>query len=421
MTEAESLFNDQLQQSAMLASALLSRDMDPADRQIVEAATVDDTITPDHSIVYQVFTDSGELLLGFNTTASEPLVRLEEGYSDANFGGYRWHALVYREPQTNRWIIAAQRDDIRYALAERVVLESILPIVLGIPVAGLLIWVLISLGMRPITRLANELESKEISDLSALKLEELPLELKPLQDSTNELLQRLRASFDREKRFAADAAHELRTPISVLKVQMHNLLAEMESPSSSVSQLQVGIDRMGHLIEQILDLNRTAPDLYAAQFELTDLYETCQEVIRDLYELFNEKNQQVELLGASCQILGDRFALMTLLKNLLGNASKYTQAGGRISVRVEQSGEEVTLEVEDDGPGIPATERERVMERFYRIGGDRHATGEPGCGLGLAIVKHIVDLHKASIELSEPMGHSGLLVRIGFRAANQVI
>jgi two-component system sensor histidine kinase QseC len=343
------------------------------------------------------------------------LASLTPGYSDVNFEGYRWHAFTYRDQPRQRWIITAQRYDIRYALAEQVVLESVIPIVLSIPITGFIVWLLVGAGLRPIARLAAELQRKEASDLSPVVLDATPRELAPLQDSTNGLLQRLKASFEREKRFAADAAHELRTPIAVLKVQIHNLLEELVDPSTSAHQLKLGIDRMGHLVEQILDLNRTSPDLYMANFEKLDLYELCQDVASESYSQFMNKNQQLQLFGKKVYIHGDRFAIATLLKNLLSNASKYTQEHGEIEIHIAAVEETVVLKVIDNGPGIPPAERERALERFYRAGGSTTLHEQPGCGLGLAIVKHIADLHNAELTLEESASGKGLTVTVSFR------
>lgn len=419
MTEAETLFNQQLLENAILLSAILpaTSTSDAATRLAALHAVQEDN-SPDFlaTLVFQVFEQDGTLLLDFNTRVDSPVAQLEAGYSDVNFDGYRWHTLTYLDPGTQRWIIAAQRDDIRYALAERVILESVLPIVVGIPIAGILAWILIGAGLRPITRLAAELEKKEIADLSPIATSNLPRELEPLKTSTNRLLQRLSATFERERRFAADAAHELRTPISVLKVQIHNLLNELETPVQSAEQLKTGIDRMGHLVEQILDLNKVAPDVYMATFAPLNLNDLCQEIISDNYAMFAAKQQEIELHGSATLINADRFAMEILLKNLLSNASKYTQAGGKVDVSVVAETARVTLQVCDNGPGIPKSERDRAFERFYRVGGDRHSTTEPGCGLGLAIVKHIVDLHNASIELATPAAGRGLQVNITFKS-----
>jgi len=423
MSAAEVLFDEQLLEYALLVSRIhtdipsTGSDLKP---KIFPDAGVDNSPEFQSTLVLQVFSSERELLFNFNTQSPEPLVTLEAGYADVNFDGYRWHAFTYFEPSQERWIIAAQRDDIRYTLAESVILESVLPIVLGIPVAGILVWLLTGIGMTPIRRLANALQTKEATDLGPINIEGSPSELIPLQNSTNELLERLQGSFNREKRFAADAAHELRTPISILKVQIHNLLEDMQEPSASIRQLKIGIDRMGHLVEQILDLNRTAPDLYMAQFNDLNLYEVCQGVVSDIYQQFAAKNQSFELVGTDLRIRGDQFAIAILLKNLLSNASKYTQDGGQIKVVLSENDREVILQVIDNGPGIPEAERERALERFYRTGGDRHASKESGCGLGLAIVKHIVDMHNAKINLEDPAGGEGLCVTIRFASHDEI-
>ena len=370
MQEADTLFNEQLVEYALLISATMPAE--PAsDFKLKGSGTsfnprLDNSPDFQNTLVFQVLGENGELLFNFNTSAATEITSLNPGYNDVNFDGYRWHTYTYRDAANQRWIITAQRYDIRYTLAERVVLESVLPIVLGIPIAGFIVWLLVGAGLKPVSRLANELKLKEASDLSPVELDATPRELKSLKDSTNELLARLKASFEREKRFAADAAHELRTPISILKVQIHNLLEELQEPSASARQLKTGIDRMGHLVEQILDLNKTSPDLYMAQFELMDLYELCQGVVSESYEQFMKKNQQLELLGEKTLISGDRFAIATLLKNLLSNSSKYTQEEGKIVVSVSQAKTGVQLKVVDNGPGIPKQDRDRVLERFYR-------------------------------------------------------
>lgn len=424
MQEADILFNEQLLEYALLISATLPA-VPATDYGLKGSGTsfnprLDNSPGFQNTLVFQVLSENRDLIFNFNTDAVAALTSLSPGYNDVNFDGYRWHTYTYRDIANQRWIITAQRYDIRYTLAERVVLESVFPIVIGIPIAGLIVWLLVGAGLGPVSRLANELKLKEASDLSPVELDTTPRELESLKDSTNELLARLKASFEREKRFAADAAHELRTPISILKVQIHNLLEELQEPSASAHQLKTGIDRMGHLVEQILDLNKTSPDLYMAQFEQLDLYELCQEVVSESYEQFMKKNQQLELFGGKTLVSGDRFAITTLLKNLLSNASKYTQEEGKIVVCITEDSKSTVLTVQDNGPGIGEEDQERVLERFYRSGGDQHQDSQPGCGLGLAIVQHIVNLHHATMELSDPESGTGLRVKITFKDPSPV-
>lgn len=420
MAEAETLFDMQLQEHAKLLSLVA-----PTTNSSGAAKLLEEIVLPQQSnlelsteslIAYQVFDEQGELTMRSVTAPWTAMSPLEVGYSDRNFSGYRWRVLVIHIPDEQRWVMAAQRLDVRYELAESVILEAVIPTVLSIPLAALLIWFIVGYGLRPIKLLAQAVRSREVTDLSAVRLDNVPRELTPLTLSTNDLLRRLQSSFNREKRFAADAAHELRTPISILKVQVHNLLEERAAPSATLQELQLSIDAMGHLVEQILVLNRTAPDQYMVKFNPMDLYTLVQEVISNEYEAVLSREQQFDLEGASAFIRGDSTALRSLISNLIANASKYSPAHARIRVRIVQRSTRVSMIVEDSGPGIPLQFRERVFDRFYRIDGDRHASGVSGSGLGLAIVKHIVEMHRGQIVLSSSKELGGLCVTIHFDA-----
>lgn len=422
MREAETLFDMQLQEHVKLLS-LVNSSTSINSSGVVRL--LDTLVLPQQSdlklsaeslIAYQVFDASGRLVLRSVMAPATAMAPLELGYSDRNFNAYRWRVLVVYNPNEQHWIMAAQRLDVRYELAESVILEAVVPTVLSIPLAALLIWFIVAYGLRPIERLAQEVRRREVSDLSPVRLDDIPKELAPLTLSTNDLLRRLQSSFAREKRFAADAAHELRTPISVLKVQVHNLIDELESPSAAVRELQQGIDAMGHLVEQILVLNRTAPDQYMVQFLPVELYALAQEVVSSEYEQLLEKDQEFDLEGASVRIAGDITALRSLLLNLLSNASKYSPAKARIRMRIERRGNKAQIEIEDSGMGIPSVYRERVFDRFYRLDGDRNASGVSGSGLGLAIVKHIVNMHGGLISLGASEELGGLCVKIVFEA-----
>jgi two-component system sensor histidine kinase QseC len=405
MQQTELLFDGQLLDIAELLNEL------PIDR--TAAINLPDEGTFEGTIAFQIW-DTGVLLQRSANAPDSLIAPLQPGYRDNNFGGHRWRTLARQSGNTDRWILVAERADMRFRLADDVILEAVMPIIFGLPLAGLVIWFIVGYGMRPMRRLATQLGAKASDDLSPLPDDQIPAELTQVVQSTNGLLTRLAASFEREKRFAADAAHELRTPISVLKVHLHNLAHDLPADNPNLAHLKDGIDRMNHLVEQILALYRTMPDQFMANFTELDLQVLARDVISKNYSEFAMKEQQIELVGSSSNIVGDRFALDTLLQNLLSNAGKYTPNGGRVLVTVEPGEHGVTLKVEDSGEGIAPDEYDRVFERFYRVGGDRHASDQPGCGLGLAIVRHIAELHDASITLGPSSFESGLSVRIGF-------
>ena len=403
MEEADRLFDKQLLDTAKLIASIYT-----------EGSVGNEGY--DSTFAFQVWEPDG-LLAASSNAPSTPIAPLVPGFDNNNFDGYRWRTVAYFETIRQYWVVAAERTDLRYTLAENVVLESISPVLLGLPLVGILIWFIVGQGLKPLRRLADELGNKQPDDLSALSYGSSSQELRRIVLSSNKLLERLERSLLRERQFASDAAHELRTPISVLKVQLYNISKELPESSQNVSQLAATTERLGHIVEQILDLYRSSPDQYNASLTLINLAGLVREVLAQEYARFNAKNQILEFQGQDCFIQGDQFALTTLLLNLLSNANKYTPAGGKINVSVRESGNQVILTVEDSGSGIPEQQREAVFDRFYRVGGDRHQSGEPGCGLGLAIVKHIVESHNAAISVANSSFDTGTAFHVNFAAA----
>jgi two-component system sensor histidine kinase QseC len=401
--EAKDLLDKQLVDMASVLSVL---QIEPEDNQSI-VTNVETTST-----AFQIWHNQ-QLISRSNNAPEHPMTSLTAGFQNSNFGQYRWRNYVHNNPASQRWVITAERTDIRNRLIDNLIIESALPVIIMLPVALLIIWFLVGSGLKPIRQLSEQLQQKQINDLSPVSLTESLKELQPLVDSTNSLLARLKNAFEREKYFSADAAHELRTPISGLKVNLHNLQAE--SPDNqNLKPLIAGVDRMGHIVNQILSLYRTTPDQYMVNFESLDLHEIVQYSIAQQYSDFEKKNQKIELSGKSTHLQGDKFTLETLLHNLLSNASKYTPEGGRIEVSISKDDDYIRLKIEDSGPGIPEEKYDRIFDRFYRLNGDKHNSGIEGCGLGLSIVQHIVQLHHADIELSPSKFSTGLAITIKF-------
>lgn len=444
VAQAERLFDAELMQELHLLGRLVDARVsvrhpnrgnyriDP--QPFLELAVFDERYKVENA--FQIWSESGELLLksasapsyhlassAGEKAAEAPAEALRAGFDDVNYQGYRWRVLADFNDATRLWIVVAERHDIRYALADSIILESLLPLVLALPLLALLTWAIVSFGLKPIGTLAANISEKEATDLSPLATRGIPSELVVLTRSVNALFRRLAASFEREKRFTADAAHELRNPLAALKIHAANLLAEARlanktaagetGASETLLQLNRGIDRLSRLVEQMLTLNRIAPDQYLAQMSCLDLYRVAQKVIQELFPELQKKAQSIELIGDSTVLYGDLFGIEILLQNLIGNASKYSPAGSAIVVRIGREGDAPVLRVIDAGPGIPDHEHSRVFERFYRVGGDRHTSNTTGSGLGLSIVRQIADLHRAQIELSTPAA-GGLEVCVRF-------
>jgi len=406
MAAAEALFDQQLSDTASLITDIYSENNHPQKLSTGQA--------PDSHIAFQIWQDESTLLYRSANSPIQPVASFKRGFHDENFNGYRWRILVDHKAEDSYWIIVAERADVRFLLADNIVIESVAATVIGLPISGLLIWIIIGHGLSLLRRLADELEKKQVDDLSILTLENPPKELKTVVDAINALLERLEFSVARERRLSADAAHELRTPIAALKLHIHNLNNDLPADNPVLLQLQNEASGLEHLIEQMLLLYRISPEHYQASMAPLDLSELARQVIADQYHSFQRKQQSIELLGEACIINGDSFTLTTLLQNLLSNASKYTPAHGHIKVLIEKRDSKVSLSVIDSGPGMDEAERERVFERFYRIGGDCHSSNEQGSGLGLSIVKLIVDLYQAKIYFKESSFESGLALVIVF-------
>lgn len=383
LEEADRLFDSQLIEKAKLIAN-------------ISPQGVANNININSATSFQVW-QGKKLIAVSGNSPHEVLGKLQLGFGYQNFSGYRWRTYGYDSGENGRRIIVSERQDIRFSLAENIALKSVLPSMIGLPILACLIWLVVSRGLRPMSRLARELGSKRADDLSPIVIPVKTQELTRIITSSNDLLERLKSSLQREKQFSSDAAHELRTPISSLKIQLHNISHELSGTHVEITEISKITTQLEHVVEQILALYRTSPDEYHRGFQALNLTDLVQQIIAEEYDKFASKEQQIELEGDSHRIMGDEFSLTTLIQNLLSNANKYTPNGGQISVRILQQSEKVVLIVEDSGPGIAASEHERLFQRFYRIGGDRHTSGQVGCGLGLAIVKRIADLYGAEI------------------------
>lgn len=278
------------------------------------------------------------------------------------------------------------------------------------PMLALLIWFGIGAGLRPLLQLKQEVKQRTANQLVPLATADVPEEVLPLVTALNDLFTRLEDAFESERRFTADAAHELRTPLAALKIQAQVAMrsSDIAERNTALENVLRGVDRATRLVQQLLTLARVDPETAVASFSQVNLQALTASVMADLEPLAHAK--QIEMLleeGLAAYVFGDDAQLSLLLRNLLDNAIRYTPAGGLVSVRVTDLNG-VHLEVRDTGPGIPEAEREQVLQRFYRIAG----SGEEGSGLGLSIVRRIADLHGARMELSNNAAGEGLLVQV---------
>jgi two-component system OmpR family sensor kinase len=334
------------------------------------------------------------------------------GFSTVTTSEGRWR--VFGAQATTKVIQVAQPMRVREQQAVDLALKTLRPFALLLPVLGFLIWIAVGRALQPLQRLTTLVKARRVDALDPLPNERLPDEVRPLVDALNDLLVRLGVALDRERAFMADAAHELRTPLTALHLQMGTLsrAANEAERNDAMEKLSAGMQRAIRLVEQMLSLARQEPRVEPIHVA-APLADIAREVVAELVPLADAK--QIDLGISNSQpaiVMGDPDALRTLTRNLVDNAVRYTPAGGRIDVSVENGGDsgQVLLKVIDNGPGIPPEERLRVLDRFYR----RPGTSPAGSGLGMAIVKAIADAHGATLELESGPEGKGLAVGVHF-------
>jgi two-component system, OmpR family, sensor kinase len=277
-------------------------------------------------------------------------------------------------------------------------------------------------GLRPLETMSRAVAKRQPDAMAPLAESGLPEELRPLAGSLNALLARLDDALNAQRRFTADAAHELRTPLAALKLQVELVerAPDAAARAAALAQLEEGVDRASHLVEQLLVMARLEPDALTRHFGDCDLVAVAKEGIVARATLAAGKRIDLGLArAAAVPVRGDSASLSMLLANLLDNALRYTPEGGRIDVAIDDDAGHAVLTVADTGPGIPASERERVFDRFYRGANagepdDQTSDGQTGSGLGLSIVKRIADAHGATVTLDTASDGHGLVVRVHF-------
>ncbi len=333
------------------------------------------------------------------------------GFSTVRARSGDWR--VYSVELADLVIQVAQPVRVRQELAVAAASRTLAPVLLMLPLLALLIWHIVGRALAPLNRLAGEVASRTPAALEPIPETGAPEEAVPLVRALNALLGRLGAALTAQRAFVADAAHELRTPLAALdlQVQLVERAPDAAEHATALAALRAGLSRMTHVVQQLLTLARTGPDAEAnLAGEPVRLSELVAQAIADHALLAEAK--QIDLGAARAAedaiVRGDPASLRTLLANLVENAIRHSPAGGRVDVDAGVEADRPFLEVSDRGPGIPEDERERVFDRFYRRAGS-----DTGSGLGLAIVKAIAERHAARVVLHDTPG-GGLTVRVDF-------
>ncbi|WP_417777938.1 ATP-binding protein [Stutzerimonas xanthomarina] len=432
--EIEELFDAQLAHSARLVQGLVMRDMNPQARNALQQAldaavnARRDQGVPGHDyetkLGFQVYATDGSSLLQSagaphgalqrlaGADSASPFSHLSGGYHDVQLDGHTWRLFLLHDREDDLWILLSERGDVRGELVGKIARRSLLPDLVGLPLLALLIWLAVGWGLRPLAHMAQLLKSRDPDNLAPLLLAPLPQELEPVAASLNRLLQQVNQLVEREKRFIADAAHELRTPLAVLRIHAQNAqqAGSEADRDEALRQLVTGVDRTTRVVTQLLTLARLEPSAQQLRLAPLDMRRLTRDTLAELTPLAIARKQELTLdvdEHSDCSLTGDAASLATLLQNLVGNALAYTPTGGRIEVQLRSTAENLILEVADSGPGIAPELRAQLFERFVRLGDGQ------GAGLGLSIVARIAELHGATVELLDSaLGGLRAVVRI---------
>jgi two-component system, OmpR family, sensor kinase len=396
--EADKLLDAELRQIALNAGEGLSADAMPRM-----------THSPEDEVVIQIWNASGDAIFQSSSIALPRQSAL--GFADVDFAGKRWR--VYAASDGRRTAQVAQRWSARDELAQNAAFGAAMPIVAAIPIAWLVIIWVINRSLRRLSVLAKAIAERSVDAKDSIPLADVPSEIRPLISAMNTLIGRLQGAVEQQRRFVSDAAHELRTPLAALQIQVDNLQAYSRSKGAAwretIDDLKAGVRRASALVEQLLKMarleDRTRPDRQA-EIELKDLVGA---VVADHVAIAGQKDVDLGLsIDDAVRLrLSDPDARL-LFANLIDNAIRYTPRGGTVDVALKMEGADALVEVVDSGCGIPGPALPRIFDRFFRAA-PPHIEGT---GLGLAIAKTIADRNHFGLTIGNRLDTVGVVVRV---------
>ena len=363
-------------------------------------------------VAFQVWEKGRKLVLHSASAPNTLLSATLEGFSNSRVDGKSWRVFSAWDDSHRFLVQIGERRKVRDELAETIAENLLRPMLFTLPVLALLIWFGVARSLRPLQSLSDQVAQRRADNLAPLGDNAIPAEVLPLVEGLNQLFVRLRDSLDKERRFTADAAHELRTPLAAImtQAQVARAAATDAERQRALDNVVLGCTRAAHLMDQLLTLARLEPQQLPPG-ESCDLRVLAVDTISALAPAAIEKNIELQLAeGAAVRTPGVATLLGILLRNLIDNAIRYSPPGSQVQVAVTSRNDKAVISVVDQGPGIPAEARELVWGRFYRVLG----SGQTGSGLGLSIVKRIAELHHAHIALAPGEDGKGLRVDVTF-------
>lgn len=411
--ELDELLDGHLAQAAAVLVVQQTPEMRDGDETGADAPTLH-RYAP--KVAFQVF-HAGHLVLRSATAPLEPMVgahqEFKPGFDTVKVGDGKWRVFAAHGSATDVQVYVGEEIHSRAAILWAVLRSTLLPTVVALPLLALAMWWAVSRGLLPLRQLERTLALRQPQALDPVAPDGLPREMTPMVEALNDLFARMGTLLESERRFTADAAHELRTPIAAIRAQAQVALMETNDAQRrhALNNTLEGCDRAVRLVEQLLTLSRleatTVPDMGAV-----DLAALSQRVVAELAPKAIGKHQTLEFEASEpCPIPGNETLLTVLVRNLVDNAVRYSPSSAHIRVAVHQQAGQVVLRVEDNGPGMTDDELRRLGERFFRVPGNE----ETGSGLGWSIVKRIATVHGLSLHVAHATELGGLEVRVSGR------
>jgi len=364
-------------------------------------------------LAFQIWDGLGNLILKSKNSPIQPMTNKESGFDNQVFLGQEWRVFSLHSNSPHYQCITAERIDVREDLIGKLSSDLFLLFIVLAPVLSAVMWLAIKQGLSPLQNLASQIGERDASKLDAVSDSHVPKEIKTIAGALNSLLLRLSHAIDREKRITSDAAHELRTPLAAVKLyaELAQKASNKDDRKNAINHVIQGIDRTTHLVDQLLALAKLEPESFSKNMSTLNLNHLVIEETALLAPIAGTKN--IEISVNSCDeafIKADSTSLRLLIRNILSNAITYTQKNGKVEITIILTKESTDLVIEDNGPGIPVEQCERVFERFYRM--ENHDA--PGCGIGLSIVMRVAELHNAALKMSQPENGTGLIITVSF-------
>lgn len=406
--ELEELLDAHLTQVASLVLAEAGEEL-----RVVDAEHAPQLHRYGRRVTFQLWANGTDLRLHSANAPDTRLSPQDEGFSNVTVDGREWRVFSAWDAEHRYVVQVGERLEARDDIVAKIVKNLLVPLAIALPAVALLIWLGIRRAMRPLRSLNRQIEDRAPGNLAPVEIGKAPAEVAPLVGSLNRLFERVLASIENERRFTADAAHELRTPLAALQAQAQVARSSEDDAERrrALDKVIAGCDRASHLVAQLLTLARLEPHDFRAERTSCELRSALRRTISELAPTAFDKEIEIELDdGPTVTILGDARLLDVLFRNLIDNAVRYSPRRSIVHVGIEKNRHAVSVIVTDEGPGIPIAEREKLGRRFHRLMG----SDVTGTGLGLSIAQRIAQLHGGSIAFEEAAAGAGLAVKVVF-------